>query len=503
MTTSSIGSASDAMIQSLIGMRAQFDDLQRQLTTGQKSSTYSGLGLGTGLSVGLNAQLSALSSYDDGISTAMTRINLAQQSLSSISSLGNTVNQAVVQANGNVANFGTAVSTAQSSLQQILGILNTQSGNRYLFSGRATETPAVASYDLIMNGDGTHAGLKQLVSERNQADLGASGLGRLVVSSPAAGSVSLQEDAVSPFGFKLGAVNSSLSNATVSGPSGSPAGVTVAFTGQPNAGEAVSFDLNLPDGSTQTLSLTATTQSPPGPNQFLIGSSPAQTASNLQNALTGALGNLAGSALKAASTVAASNDFFNADSNNPPQRVSGPPFDTATSLTAGTAANTVIWYTGEAASDPARASATVRIDPSLVVSYGTRANEQGIKSLVESVAAIAASSVSSSDPNAADFTSALAQRTQGALNGTAGGQTVSDIGVDLAGVQVSMNNMKSQHQQAKQTLTDMLQQITGVSNEEVGAELLKLQTQMQASMETTSMLLQTSLVRYLSPGTTG
>jgi flagellar hook-associated protein 3 FlgL len=157
----------------------------------------------------------------------------------------------------------------------------------------------------------------------------------------------------------------------------------------------------------------------------------------------------------------------------------------------------VIWYTGEAASDPARVSATARIDPSLVVSYGTRANEQGIKCLLESVGAIAASSVSASDPNAADFTSAVTQCTQGSLNGTGGGQTVSDIATDLAGVQVSMNNMKSRHQQTTQTLTDMLQQITGVSNEEIGARLLKLQTQMQASMQTTAMLLQTSLVNYL------
>ena len=43
----------------------------------------------------------------------------------------------------------------------------------------------------------------------------------------------------------------------------------------------------------------------------------------------------------------------------------------------------------------------------------------------------------------------------------------------------------------------MLQQITGVSNEEVGSELLALQTRMQASMQTTSMLYRTSLVNYL------
>ena len=44
---------------------------------------------------------------------------------------------------------------------------------------------------------------------------------------------------------------------------------------------------------------------------------------------------------------------------------------------------------------------------------------------------------------------------------------------------------------------DFLQSIQGVSNEEVGSQLLALQTRMQASMQTTAMLFQTSLINYL------
>ena len=51
--------------------------------------------------------------------------------------------------------------------------------------------------------------------------------------------------------------------------------------------------------------------------------------------------------------------------------------------------------------------------------------------------------------------------------------------------------------QATATLNDYLQQIEGVSNEEVGSEILALQTRMQASMQTTAILFQTSLVNYL------
>jgi flagellin-like hook-associated protein FlgL len=496
MTTSSIGSAPSVMIKALVDMRAQFDDLQRQLSSGQKSDTYAGLGLGSGLSVGLNAQLSALDGYDNSIDTVMTRVNLGQQVLTSIASLSDSVRTGFVQANGSATQFSNLQTTAQSSLQQVLGLLNTQSGNRYLFSGRATDTPAVASYDVIMNGDGVRAGLKQIVAERNQADLGTNGLGRLSVSASGASGVAVQEDA-GPFGFKLGAISSNAANVTVTGPTGSPPGAAVDFTGQPNDGENVTFNLTLPDGSTQALTFTATTNPTPGPGQFAIGATPADTAASLQNALATSLGTLAAGALKAASTVAATNDFFNADLNHPPQRVAGSPLGSATALVPGTAANTVIWYTGEAGSDSPRSTAAVRIDTSLVVSYGARANEQGVRDLVRSMAAIAAAAPPASGASGENFTQALGERLLPVLNGSSGGQTVADIQADLAGVQTAMNSMKSQHSNTRQTLTDMQQQITGVSNEQVGAELMKLQTQMQASMQTTAMLLQTSLVNYL------
>ena len=72
--------------------------------------------------------------------------------------------QAPMGANGSGAAL--AQQTAQNSLDQLLGLLNTQAGDRYLFSGRATDQPAVETLDHILNGDGTRAGLKQLISER-------------------------------------------------------------------------------------------------------------------------------------------------------------------------------------------------------------------------------------------------------------------------------------------------------------------------------------------------
>src|SRR5262249_5009362 len=189
-----------------------------------------------------------------------------------------------------------AQQTAQSSLDELIGLLNSQAGSRYLFSGRATDQPAVETLDHILNGDGAKAGLKQLIAERTQADLGTDGLGRLVISSPTASSVAVAEDTASPFGFKLASITSNVTGAVVSAPSGSPPSMGIDFSAAaPNPGETVTLRFNLPDGTSENLTLTATNNSPPGANQFTIDPNPATTASNFQTALNTAIGNLANS----------------------------------------------------------------------------------------------------------------------------------------------------------------------------------------------------------------
>jgi len=81
MSISSIGAQSTLIMKQLVQMRAQFDDLQRQLATGHKSATYAGLGIDRGVTVSLNSQLSAISSYDDTIQNVMARINLMNTAL--------------------------------------------------------------------------------------------------------------------------------------------------------------------------------------------------------------------------------------------------------------------------------------------------------------------------------------------------------------------------------------------------------------------------------------
>jgi flagellar hook-associated protein 3 FlgL len=497
MSVTGPGSITAANLLAQNNMSNQLNTLSEQLGTGQAATTYSGLGSQAGLALQLSAQLAAITGYSDTANTVGTTLNIAQSVLSQLASVGSTVEQSASQqatfsldSNGQTA----TQEGAASYLGQILSLLNTQIGGNYLFSGSAVNQPSVASLNDILNGNGTQAGLTQLIAERQQADLGTSGLGRLSVGGTN-GEVTLTQDG-SPFGFQLASVNSSLTGATVSQPSGSPPSLSVDLTSNPNAGDSIQFNLTLPDGSSQTITLTATTSSPPGANQFTIGATPDATATNLQAALTTAITNLAQTALPAASAIAAANDFFNSD---PPQIVAGPPYDTATSLVSGTPANTVFWYTGENGSTPALQTATAQVGPSMTIAYGMRATEPAIASLVANVAALAATTFSPSNPNAQASYQALSQSVAANLGSQSGTQSISDIQAGIANAQTAVTNATTMNTQTQNTLQDMMQNIDGVNQNQIGEQILTLQNDLSASMAVTARLAQMSLVNYLGP----
>lgn len=498
MAIDGVGNRTSYLAQNLINTRNQLENLQTQLATGKKAMTYAGMGVDRGFAIGLRSQLSSLASFGETIVNVDARINIASAALSRMETLGSDVKAAALKNSLELDADGqtSAQKTAMASLAEMLQLLNTRAGDRYLFSGRATDTPAVATLEDILDGSGAKAGLKQIIAERKQADLGASGLGRLVLASPTATSVSVSEDAAgSPFGLKLNSVTSTLSGATVTGPAGVPPSLSVDLGAvNPSPGGTVQMTFTLPDGTTSTIKLTATTASPPGAGEFTIGADTTATAANLQTALNGAIGKVANTDLVAASAFAASDNFFHA---SPPLRVPGPGFATATSLVAGTSSNTVQWYTGESGSDPARGTSVARVDQSITIAYGMRASEEGIRSVVQNLAVFAVMTTTTSDFNAKAQMSALNTRATVNLSDQSGVQSIQNIEADLSGAQVSMKAAKDRHTQTNAILQTMLDQIEGVSEEEIASKILALQTSLQASYQTTSMLYKNSLVNYI------
>src|SRR4029077_7217530 len=76
MSVTGVGVTSSLIVQSLGDMRSQLADLQRQLGTGKRSTTYAGLGLDRGLAVSLNAKLAAINGYADTVTQVGVRIGL-------------------------------------------------------------------------------------------------------------------------------------------------------------------------------------------------------------------------------------------------------------------------------------------------------------------------------------------------------------------------------------------------------------------------------------------
>jgi hypothetical protein len=228
----------------------------------------------------------------------------------------------------------------------------------------------------------------------------------------------------------------------------------------------------------------------------LIGTDTTATAANLNTALTSSLKALANGPMVAASAIEAGQNFF----DQPPLRVGSTPIGSATTLVAGTSANTVIWYNGEqdtAANGSARGSAVSQIDTSITVNYGARADEQALRSQLQTVAVFAAVTTSATDPNANAQVAALNQRVAQNLAVVPGTQTIQDIQADFAGAQASIKSTTDRQVQTKAMAQTMLDSIEGINNDAVATKILALQTALQASYQTTSTLYQMSLVKFL------
>ncbi len=367
------------LIRQLSDMRDQLDKLQQQMATGKRADTNAELGSGRMLSLVYRQQTAETESYLQTISLADTRLKVASTTLERIGSLGTEAKGALdpnifaMQTNG----ISTGQQAAMNYLQELTALLNTDVAGRSLFGGKATDTTPIETIDKIFNGDNGKAGLRQVMAERQAADLGADGLGRLIVAPVASDTVSFAEDAAgSPFGFKVQSISSNLNGATVGGPTGSPPGMSVALTAQPQVGQTVSITLGLPDGSTHTMTLTASQTA--GAGQFVVGSSVTETADNLRSALMDSLESAGKTALSAASALQASREFF-ASGGNAAQRVNGSPPETATSLRDATDTDTVAWYKGDNSPGDPREDALAKVDKTITVAYGMRANEFGLR----------------------------------------------------------------------------------------------------------------------------
>lgn len=482
---------------SISKMRSEFTKLQQQLSTGVVSDSYGGLGADKNVVLSLQSQMRNLDAYSDTINLTSLRVKSMADSLTRVSDISSGL-----RLTGSTTQFDMVSGTQNSgqlsagmNLDELVNLLNLNVEDRYLFAGSATQKKPVELPDAMLNGDASHAGLTQLIDERRQADTGANGLGRLDVTSPAADTVAVGEQA-GIFGFKMTGATSDLSGATVTGPTGTPASISVQFgAGQPVAGDTLSIDFDLPDGTTTSVTLTATTDDPAAEGQFTIGTTAADTAANFQASLEASLKSEAATSLRAASSVQAANEFFDFDASNPPQRVDGPPFDTATGLRDATSDDTVFWYQGDLTLAPG-ANMTAVIDNDRIIKYGAQANQTSLRDTVKAAALLSAVTYDKADPDAEQAYKDLTSRVS-TITAPSGSETVEGVVTQLGLTASTLQETLDRNEQMQGIASGVLGDKMGIDEYEVGTKLTTLQTQLQASYQVTSMLSQLSLVNFL------
>ncbi len=282
--------------QRLLASKSSLDALTTQMASGRTAETYGGLGASRTLSLNANAQVARLEGYGDNITTASNRINLGSKSLQTLATTTSTLSTSIANGMANTSSPSARNTTrlmAASNLDLFVDTLNQNYNGTYLFGGRATDAPPVASSTSILNGDDTGAGLKTVIAERKLAD-GTAGTGNLLIPAPTgtpATKITMSEGGSTAnranFGFILGAVTSSNTTAISSTVDTAAAAPTTAltFAAQPKDGDVIRVSVNQADGSQLLVDYTARTVATGAANEFVIGASPAASATALKTAL--------------------------------------------------------------------------------------------------------------------------------------------------------------------------------------------------------------------------
>ena len=482
--------------QLLTGMKQRYDHLQGQLASGQKAATLAEMGSTRFFNLSMRTRISGLESYAQTMGTVGLRLSVLDTSLSRLDAIESEqrISATPGGAGTHNVNFATLPETSRARLDEVLDLLNTNIGGRYLFSGGTADRKPVLSAETLLHGAGGRAGFSTILEQRVAADTG-DGMGRLTLSA-AGNTVTLAEDGAHPFGLKLSTVSSSSVDVTGAIAAGPPDALEVQFGAVPAVGTKLTIGFTLPDGTEEQVVLTGVSGTPAA-GEFQLGANASDTAANLEAALDTAVSRLVATKGAAASAFAASDNFFNGRGEDV-MRVDGPPYDTATALIAATEADTVLWYSGEDSTDP-RGSVTARVDDGTSVRYGVQGNEAGLVGLVRSLAVMATATFSNGDDTSLARFDAMAgrqiERLSAAHTNQAG--SIKVIAVELGMAKTTMANVGERHQSHKAQLETMLTDLESAPMEEVAMEILALKTRLEASYQATAMVAQLSFVNYM------
>ncbi|MCK7614886.1 flagellar protein [Roseibium sediminicola] len=511
MAVSTVTTSRTYLIQQLGELNDTLAQKTTQLARGKVGTTYGDVGDRRLLDIQLTQKVSMIETYQQTITISNLHLQTGTMALDRLEDIRQDSKSALDTNDFILQNDGQTQtqSRAELLLNEAINILNTEVAGYYVFGGTDAVNDPVATMEAILDGTTGRDGLRTYLSEFAAANLGTNENGRLDTSAlvtnyagaiPTDSTFTISEDGAHDFGFDISAVTSTLTNVTVTGPlAADPDSFDVQFTGQPELGETISLDLTLPPDHTETITIEFTA-SATGEEEgtFAIGADLEETAQNLRDALEAEIENQAQTTLRAVSDEWAAEEFFTTFGGEEPQRIDGPPFDTATALTAG-GSTTVEWYTGrnDSVTDP-RDDKNAVIDGNLTVNYGVRANETALRELVQSLAAFVAADFSGGTQTDEEYYNALSANLRSTLHPPGVEQSgIVDIATDIAITHRTVSLTEDRHVQMKNTYEGTIDEIEGIDQDQIAAEILQLQTNIEVSYRASSIVFNLTLSDYL------
>lgn len=349
--------------QDIAALRSRLNEANAQLASGFKATTHGGLGASATVAQELRHKYGRIEGYRSSIALSQSRLTTVQASLKMVQERNEAMNTLAMTAwsPGSAQQIEQARSQAGQNLSSMVSGLNAYHGGRYLFSGSDVSTEPVADASVIVNGGSGKMGLRDVIALRQSADFGAGGDGR-VSTSLAGSTVTVTHDG-GAFGMRLTGVSSA--TGTVVDARETAVGTTTEGSVDVATladGESVTMSFEMPDGSSATVTMIASSAVPLPTSDaestyyFATGN-----AAGFQATLDTGLQNIVDTKMIGASSMAAANDFFDGPA---PKIADGGAAATGYTFASG---QVVSWYRGEDAvrsvNGPATAPAVDSLKP--------------------------------------------------------------------------------------------------------------------------------------------
>jgi hypothetical protein len=142
-----------ALVGNSAAIRQQLNTALEQQSTGLVSDSYSGLGAGLQTSVNLAPAVQRNQVWQANIDQANATLGVTQSALSQIAAIATNFNAQVGAINYvGVSQVASIAASAKQALQQVADLLNTRSGDVFVFAGQDSANPPLPSTDPAVVG---------------------------------------------------------------------------------------------------------------------------------------------------------------------------------------------------------------------------------------------------------------------------------------------------------------------------------------------------------------